>query len=557
MLRTNNLKKDFTQPFYPGNKIDYGIVAIDYVKHRHGLPQPFFKELEKQGIAVPAKKILDLGTGSGDIAINLAQRGCHVTALDPSPAMIDQAKKLSATLHIDYILGTAEEIKQADASFDTVTAVQAYHWFDSDRALPEMMRVSKDYIVIASYDWKAATGVAWASLEMIRRYNPDYSPYSYDFYFKPLNDLLEKNFLDIRIIDFEHIEKYSHEDWVGRMSTTYGIGPSLPPDKVVEFKQELTETLRKQFPHEPLEIPHRCYAIVARKPTFFAKTNSFAILREPATSFVDAIAQDENHAKPDYEKAVAEHSSYAKTLQKMGIATITCPPSNKFPDGNFVEDPYFVTDQFIIQLNPGAASRKDEYTTLERYLPKDLPHHVIPKQFTIDGGDILKDGNDIYIGLSKRTQMDAINCFAEIAKKYHYRVHPLPVPEGLHLKSGMTCVANKNFVIQKSFEPLLQKMQEKDSSIKYFIVPEKEKHAANVLAFNNQVMMPDNCPETEAYIARFYSESCIHKVNTDEVRKVDGALTCGSLLFKKPFSRKPTAVSDAKEAKKIEVRSRL
>ncbi len=285
--------------------------------------------------------------------------------------------------------------------------------------------------------------------------------------------------------------------------------------------------------------------------------SSFAILRKPAKSFVNAIAQDENHPKPDYEKAASEHSSYAKALQKMGIATFICPPSENFPDGNFVEDPYFVIDECIIELNPGAPSRKDEYTTLEPYLPANLPVFVIPKKYTIDGGDILKDGNDIYIGLSKRTQIGAIEHFAEIVEKYHYRVHAVPVPEGLHLKSGMTCVTNKNFVIQQSFEPILQELQQRDSSIKYFIVPDSEKHAANVLISNHHLMMPDNCPKTKVYISKFYPEQHIHEVSTDEVRKVDGALTCGSLLFKKPFVTKSAFMNEIKDVKNPGIRSRL
>ena len=65
-------------------KIDYGKSASDYGRHRHGLPTQFFDELKKQDIVIPGKKVLDVGTGTGDIARNLAIRGCKVTADDPA-----------------------------------------------------------------------------------------------------------------------------------------------------------------------------------------------------------------------------------------------------------------------------------------------------------------------------------------------------------------------------------------------------------------------------------------------------------------------------------------
>lgn len=258
-----------------------------------------------------------------------------------------------------------------------------------------------------------------------------------------------------------------------------------------------------------------------------------AILREPGKSFVNALSQDSNRIKPDYYKMMQEYQVYVNTLREMGVATTVCPADENFPDGNFVEDPYFICGQFIIELRPGAPSRRDEYTTLRPYLPKDLPLFAIPNEFTIDGGDILKDGKDIYIGLSKRTQQEAIDVFEKIVQKYGYRVYVLPVPDGLHLKSGMTYVTPKNYVIQKSFENVLLKLREKIPSIRYFIVPDEEKHGANVLAFNGHIMIPDRCPETKKYISDFFLEDKIHVVSTEQARLVDGALTCSSLLVRR------------------------
>lgn len=258
-----------------------------------------------------------------------------------------------------------------------------------------------------------------------------------------------------------------------------------------------------------------------------------AILRKPGKSFINAIAQDPNHQKPDYEKAMAEYMNYAHTLEKMGLKLTICEADEKFPDGNFVEDTYLILgNKLKIELNPGAPSRAGEPMSLAPFLPADLPLRIIPKQYTIDGGDILKDGKNIYVGLSKRTQQEAIGELSDIVTPYGYQVHAIKVPQGLHLKSGMTCISSNHFVIQASFEPLLKEMQLLNDKIKYFVVPPEEYFAANVLPINLKIMIPTECPQTKAYITQFYKSENIFEVDTQQARLVDGALTCSSLLLR-------------------------
>lgn len=257
-----------------------------------------------------------------------------------------------------------------------------------------------------------------------------------------------------------------------------------------------------------------------------------AILRQPCKNFVNAIAQDPNHEKPDYEKTIIEYKNYAETLEKMGLQVIICDPDERFPDGNFVEDTHLVLGKkMIIELNPGTPSRADEPMSLIPYLPKEIPRRVLSKQFTIDGGDILKDGKRLYIGLSTRTQQGAIDELTAVVTLLGYEIHTIKVPQGLHLKSGMTCILPNHFVIQAIFENILKNMQSVNNQIKYFVVPEEEYFAANVLPINGKIMIPMECPKTKNYISKYYKSEDIYEVDTQQVRLVDGALTCSSLLF--------------------------
>jgi dimethylargininase len=260
-----------------------------------------------------------------------------------------------------------------------------------------------------------------------------------------------------------------------------------------------------------------------------------AFLRRPAKSIVNGISQDASRQKPDPMQFMQQYGHYVDALKSMGLAIHICDADEKFPDGNFVEDTHLILDadgeRVMIELNPGAQSRADEPISLREFLPSNVTKHVLDKRFTIDGGDILEDRKTLYVGLSARTQQGAIDNLTQIAAQYGYRVHALRVPEGLHLKSGMTCMLPGHFIIQASFERILKDLQREDASIQYFIVPSEESYAANVLPTNGKIMIPAGCPQTKDYIAQFYAPENILEVDTSQARLVDGALTCSSLLM--------------------------
>lgn len=86
-----------------------------------------------------AHRVLDLGAGTGKLTRVLAARGLDVLAVEPLEAMRTQ---LSAALpEVRAVAGSAERIPVSDEDVDAVLVAQAWHWFDQDRALPEIARV--------------------------------------------------------------------------------------------------------------------------------------------------------------------------------------------------------------------------------------------------------------------------------------------------------------------------------------------------------------------------------------------------------------------------------
>jgi hypothetical protein len=80
-------------------------------------------------------------------------------------------------------------------------------------------------------------------------------------------DVAEAGFTGLETFSFDVDVSYSHEAWRGRIRASAGVAASLPPDAVANFDTELAALLDEDYPDEPLAIPHRVWALVARAPT--------------------------------------------------------------------------------------------------------------------------------------------------------------------------------------------------------------------------------------------------------------------------------------------------
>jgi demethylmenaquinone methyltransferase / 2-methoxy-6-polyprenyl-1,4-benzoquinol methylase len=90
----------------------------------------------------PGSSALDVATGTGDLAVELARRGAEVTGMDFAPAMLEIARRKAPGLCFEE--GDALKLAQPDGSFDAVTVgFGARNFSDLDRGLSEMARVTK------------------------------------------------------------------------------------------------------------------------------------------------------------------------------------------------------------------------------------------------------------------------------------------------------------------------------------------------------------------------------------------------------------------------------
>ena len=252
--------------------IDFGRTAGDYARHRAGFPDRMFEELVGKGAVRAGERLLDLGTGTGTLARGFARRGLVVTGLDVATAMLEQARRLDrdAGVRVRYVVAPAEATGLPDASFDIVSAGQCWHWFERARAVAEARRLLRPggRVVIAHFDWLPLAGnVVEATERLIRQHNPDWAlGGGHGLHPKCLADLALAGFAGLETFSFDQPVSYSHEAWRGRIRASAGIAASLDGAAVARFDAEHAAMLQRDFPGDPLSVPHRCWVAFGVAP---------------------------------------------------------------------------------------------------------------------------------------------------------------------------------------------------------------------------------------------------------------------------------------------------
>ncbi len=253
-------------------QIEWSPTAADYARYRAGFSDAFFDQLADRGIASPAdapRRALDLGTGTGSLARGLARRAWQVTGMDVSEAMLAEARRMAASagLIVQFLRAPAEATGLPDATFDLVIAGTCWHFFDRPRAAREALRLLQPdgWLVVAALDiWPAPGGLVEAVRPLILRHNPRWVADKHSFNFAWAEELPAEGLAIAGRICFDVEIPYTHESWRGRMRAHNGVGASLPPEAVVAFDRDHQQLLQRQFPNEPLLVPHRISAILAR-----------------------------------------------------------------------------------------------------------------------------------------------------------------------------------------------------------------------------------------------------------------------------------------------------
>ncbi|HEX5402686.1 MAG TPA: class I SAM-dependent methyltransferase [Pseudonocardiaceae bacterium] len=250
--------------------VDFGKTARDYATYRTEFPPELFARLAAIGIGLAGHRIVDLGTGTGMLARGFAAAGCAVTGVDIAPELLAEARPQDAALGLEvaYHVAPAEDTGLPEGAWDVVSAGQCWHWFDRPRAMAESRRllVPGGALTICYRDYQVLPdNVCAASEDLVLRYNPGWPlGGGVDGHDDWADELTAAGFVDVTTISYDTAVPFTHEKWRGRMRSSNGVGASLSPAEVAAFDAELAALLRDRFPHEPLLVPHRIWALIAR-----------------------------------------------------------------------------------------------------------------------------------------------------------------------------------------------------------------------------------------------------------------------------------------------------
>lgn len=226
----------------------------------------------------------------------------------------------------------------------------------------------------------------------------------------------------------------------------------------------------------------------------------------------------------DLQIAREQHRQYENALKSIGCEVISLPEMPDLPDSVFVEDTAVILDEAAIITNPGAVSRKPEIDSIAEVL-KDYRKLIwIESPATVDGGDVLVVGKKIYVGLSSRSNLEAVGQMQNSLEGFGYQVVGVKVTSCLHLKSAVTNVSadtlliNPNWVDKNLF-----------GEMNFIKIDESEPFAANCLLIDEKVIYPTSFPKTQRKLEVNGIDLVL--VDADELAKAEGAVTCCSLII--------------------------
>jgi dimethylargininase len=227
-------------------------------------------------------------------------------------------------------------------------------------------------------------------------------------------------------------------------------------------------------------------------------------------------------APVDAELAASQHAAYVAALADAGWEIREVPQAEELPDSAFVEDTVVVCGDFAVLTRPGAVERRAEVAgTEEAVAALGLELARVEEPGTLDGGDVLRVGETLYVGRGGRTNAEGIRQLAAHVASRGFSVVTVPLRKVLHLKSAVTALPDGTMVaadpslLDTSPLPDLRRVPEEAGS---HVVPLGDRRC----------LMSSSAPESAA----LFDDWGFDVTTTDigEFEKMEGCVTCLSVL---------------------------
>ncbi len=249
-----------------------------------------------------------------------------------------------------------------------------------------------------------------------------------------------------------------------------------------------------------------------------------ALTRRPARDMSACELTHLDRQPIDSARAAEQHQGYCRALEECGARVVTLPADEELPDSVFVEDTTVVLDELAILTSPGVESRRPEVRAVEPEVARLRPVKKITPPATIEGGDVLRVGRRLYVGLSPRTNREGVAALRALVAPHGYEVSAVELRDCLHLKSGCTAVDEGTILINPRWiDPGVL------ADYEVVNVHPAEPWAANTVRVGASLCVGAAFPRTAEMLSRRGYD--VRAVDVSEFAKAEGGLTCMSLMF--------------------------
>ncbi|QNE73695.1 N(G),N(G)-dimethylarginine dimethylaminohydrolase [Streptomyces finlayi] len=246
-----------------------------------------------------------------------------------------------------------------------------------------------------------------------------------------------------------------------------------------------------------------------------------ALVRPVSPRLAEGLVTHIERAPVDHALAHEQWGRYTAALRENGWETVEVAAADDHPDGVFVEDTVVVFRNVALMARPGAESRRGETPAVEEALVGlGCSVNRIREPGTLDGGDVLKTGDTVYVGRGGRTNAEGVRQLRAAFEQLGARVVAVPVSKVLHLKSAVTALPDGTVV---GYPPLV----DEPSLFGRFLPVPEEAGAHVVLLGGGRLLMAASAPKSAELFSELGFEPVV--VDISEYEKLEGCVTCLSV----------------------------
>ncbi|MFH8368144.1 dimethylargininase [Streptomyces sp. NPDC018031] len=249
-----------------------------------------------------------------------------------------------------------------------------------------------------------------------------------------------------------------------------------------------------------------------------------ALVRRPSPRLAEGLITHVDRRPVDAALALRQWRGYVEALRAHGWETVEVPPADDCPDGVFIEDALVMYRNVALIARSGADSRRPETAAAEETVAAlGCSVNRVRAPGTLDGGDVLKIDDTLYVGCGGRTNAEGVRQLRAAFEPLGARVVAVPVGRVLHLKSAVTALPDGRVI---GYPPLVD---DPGAFPRFLPVPE-EAGAHVVLLGGGRLLMAASAPRTAALLGGLGYEPV--PVDIGEFEKMEGCVTCLSVRLR-------------------------